>query len=342
MTRKTKRLILHIGVEKTGTTSLQQSLCESTSLLKSLDIGYPNSLRQRPDYSHKLLAAAFVPFKRRSFVHAENRGINSADLLESLSAELRAKKASTVIISSEHLHSRFHSESECVGLVRALADVGLNDITLVVYLRRQDQLIQAAYREAVRWGFSDSPEAVVANIESRRGLFGFANYEVLLKRWSAAVGKENIVPRIYDRDLLSGGSTELDFMTWLRPGADIASLRRPEANQSWSAEVTQYIARINATWKDKPLHTALLKRNKLAKDLGQLQGVGGKHIFTPEERRSIREAFATSNAKVAADFFPDAEGGLFGSTAPDSQAAAHRLDDARFDEITAALPAPRA
>ena len=334
-----KRLILHIGVEKTGTTSLQQSLCRSARVLEKLDVYYPKSLRQHSDDSHKLLTAAFIPFKRRSFIHPRNRDVDRAGLLAQLAAELSKTRARTIVISSEHLHSRFYDGAECNALVQSLKQIGLEDITVVAYLRRQDQLIQAAYREAVRWGSSAQPEQVIANIKARRGLFPFGNYSKLLGRWADAVGAAHVVPRIYDRGLLVGGSTETDFLSWLRPDADLSALVRPEANKSWSAEVTQYIARANDDLASKLPQAASQARGKLAKALESLPGVGGKNIFTPSERSLIREVFRESNASVASTYFPDSGGELFGATTPDSQEPAKRVDDTRFEEIRAALNA---
>lgn len=339
MSKATRRLVLHIGVEKTGTTSLQMVLSESEDTLAKLDIYYPRSPQEKSDRSHKLLAGAFIPHRRRSFLAPRNRDIDRTELLDRLSAELDQTAASTVVISSEHLHSRYHSDTECAELVQALSSIGFEDITVVAYLRRQDHLVQAAYREAVRFGSCERPEVVAANIGKRQGMFWFGNYEQLLNRWALTVGRENVVPRIYDRALLVGGSIETDFLAWLRSDAEVSGLHRADANRSWPAEVTQYIARVNAGWRDKPAPLAALMRNKLAHDLLRLDAVGGKHIFTPDERRTIRDAFEKSNANVAATFFPDADGGLFGATAPDTGEPAHRVDDARFEEITAALRA---
>lgn len=53
-----KTIYLHIGMSKTGTTSLQRTLAENTNILNKANILYPNSMRPNT-LSHHQLAQHF-------------------------------------------------------------------------------------------------------------------------------------------------------------------------------------------------------------------------------------------------------------------------------------------
>jgi hypothetical protein len=116
----------------------------------------------------------------------------------------------TVIISSEHFHSRLAYQTE-VERLKKLLDCYFTDYKVIVYLRRQDLLCLSLYSTALREGFSDLnifPEPIFKNNL-------YYNFELLLNKWATVFGEENIVPVIFEKEKLIGEDLITDFFTRL-------------------------------------------------------------------------------------------------------------------------------
>lgn len=207
-----QRLVIHIGIEKTGTTSLQHYLYLNEARLAAHGIG--------------LLHGAGVPNNRQlaHYASAQERdripstwqgeaipeGMAWYDVMyQRVRAEIEALPASvqTVMVSSEHLHSRLRTVEE----VRRVADLfqGLfQSVDVVVYLRRQDRLAVSLYSTSLRAGWAHGnvlPKAGVA----RQHYYDFAQ---LLDRWASVFGREHMVVRLFERGRFVQGSLYADFL----------------------------------------------------------------------------------------------------------------------------------
>ena len=100
------RLVFHIGLEKTGTTSLQHFCADNTALLLRHGLLYPTRNRGFGLYNHANLAAAYLDDRPRDFTLTTAR-VSRPEVVASLLAEIRRSEAPTVLLSSEHLSSRF-------------------------------------------------------------------------------------------------------------------------------------------------------------------------------------------------------------------------------------------
>jgi hypothetical protein len=140
--------IFHIGPPKTGTSAIQRFLNESRERL--LDVGclYPLT-GLWSDQSHNGMFLSEATNKR--LAQSE-----FAAKVAALKAEVSSSGLDTVIMSSE-LASYSVSTPEGQSRMEALFDALETDVHVICFVRQQDALIDSAFKQFVRAGFSQSP-----------------------------------------------------------------------------------------------------------------------------------------------------------------------------------------
>ncbi len=191
-------LILHIGTEKTGTTTIQEFLHLNRDLLANNGIYFPKSIGIR---NHRPLALWCLPNEKDdAYLRINNLTENTQrknwreDILAKFEKEISGLKPEIklVIISSEHLSSLLNHPSE-IETLKNFLNKWFTDIKIVIYLRRQDRLVVSRYNTACKVGF-----IVKSILPHPAKLRHFVNYQNLLGKWSSIFGKESITPRIFN------------------------------------------------------------------------------------------------------------------------------------------------
>ena len=187
------RLLLHIGTEKTGTTTLQRWFERNRETLQAQGLCYPTSLGPS---NHRHLPV----FARDSDKPEDGfyiRGIRSIEdhqafrtwLIESFSQEyLKKSHLPTWVVSSEQLHSRLLS-SEMVERTKELLADKFDEIKVLVHLRPQVDVAVSLASTAAEYGGKVTINKFTA--VSERDLY--YHYEKLVGRWEAVYGSENII-----------------------------------------------------------------------------------------------------------------------------------------------------
>jgi len=143
-----KEIIIHIGRHKTGTTSLQHFLALNDNILvNQCNLLYPESGRDQRLLNHH-------PIFRDVVV---DDGEINMKLVKSILLEAEDKGVSRILLSSEILSRRTVTASQLIRIRDAFKDC---QISIVVYLRRQDKFLQSAYAERVKRGFVASPDTI--------------------------------------------------------------------------------------------------------------------------------------------------------------------------------------
>lgn len=195
-----RRIILHIGGEKTGTTTLQKYLFCNAAILRQRGIRYFND-RSKPYVSgvaHFPLAARLIP-EEVDFIPDEKRA-SLPLVLSALEEDIRQLDG-TIILSCEHFSSRLHSTEQLQRLREALAT---DDVHVVCYVREQSELALSSWSTAVRYGCDQkfSLESVIPENP-------YYNYLHIADLWASVF--ENIHVREYRRDRLVNGDICVDF-----------------------------------------------------------------------------------------------------------------------------------
>lgn len=223
-----RRLYLHIGAHKTGTTTLQ----------RTLQLNRPYLCQQGYDYGCSSLFPNLHlhvgPGQGASFLPSGFKVTNPEGLIADLTAGTRDR----VIGSSENFSFFFSAAA-----VRDLADLlrpYFGEVRIISYLRRQDFHAISHHQEGAKpnrapegalWGHAAAALPVWSPTQDL-----YLDYAARLAPWAEAFGAENLMIRAYDRSLLKDGDIVADFLSLLGLGS--TSLQTT-ANQNVSLGAAQ-------------------------------------------------------------------------------------------------------
>ncbi len=278
------RIILHVGLSKTGTTALQHFLFANRTALSEHGITYCHVVRGP---NHAQLAVAVAD---RSTRISEGLGVTNRTDRERLRRRLARRFAgavrpdSTWIASSEHLDALLRTKKELAALVHFLGDF-FDEVSVVAVLRRADYWLPSSYMQSIRSGGSHDLDA--AFVWSRRRSL---DHHALVKRWQAAVGpgKVQVLPflesdkhdqRALPARLLQAIGVAHTCTPWTMPSALL--------NESLDAHTTELLRQINPQ-----LHLSALRitraRRRVQERLSPTQP-GLPVALTPEAESALLE-----------------------------------------------------
>jgi hypothetical protein len=300
------RCFLHIGTEKTGTTSLQSFLNNNRKKLKEDGLIYTKSAGEKNNRALAVLAYS----RLRSDDYTKSQDIkNPAQLLlhqkivfDRLKDEINDQKINhnqhSVIFSSEHIQSRLKRPIEIQRLKAVLAALGMTDIKVIIYLRRPASLANSLYSTLLRAGgtatappYPDSPH-----------WNNLCNHQQTITKFGQVFGKKNIIPRIYSQSALEQQSIDDDFLSIfnLSTAGYITTVRSNTRLSATAASLLRHLNhQIPRFLNDKP--------NPLRANLASYieNSFEGKPYIMPADLyRAYDSAFAASDEWVRQHFFP--------------------------------------
>ena len=222
-----RRLIVHIGTAKAGSTSIQHALAGLSRRLSRAGVHVPKAGRCPTLACHNDLARAL------DGNHLCRPGAGDwADLLR----EVRHSRSGTFALSAEAFTGRGNG-ARCAGRIdRFAAEAGL-DVSAVAYLRPQWQHLEAYYAQVVANGLRATPfeafvSAALAGCEDP-----ILDYEAVLAPWRERFGGrvlvqplERCAPAGRARGRISSGSWP---RTWMRPAMPGCAGTRAGARRNW-------------------------------------------------------------------------------------------------------------
>ncbi|MCT8997418.1 hypothetical protein [Chelativorans intermedius] len=167
-------IYLHIGFDKTGSTSIQKSLWRNRSRLRQSGILYPES---GIESSHHVQLARAVGLSWESGGDKSVFGLLKREI---------GDWQGDIIISSEHFTHRVKSDSVC----RLLDNFSGYKINIIVYLRNQFDWLISLYKESIKWG----NEKTLSDWVVGRNF----DFSQVISIWEKNVGENNINVRSYD------------------------------------------------------------------------------------------------------------------------------------------------
>lgn len=183
-----KTIYLHIGLEKTGTTSVQAFLDTNRAALAGQDVFFSRSLGAQ---NQKALAAYALDDTSKDTA-IKLRGEDVAAFREGLALrfaeEVAIRTENTLLVSSEDLSRLFRLDE----IDRALAFLApySDSIKVIVFLRRQDLLAASRYYSLVLGGRRKA--AVFPS--AKESIPPYYNYHKTLSGWITRLGAGNILP----------------------------------------------------------------------------------------------------------------------------------------------------
>jgi hypothetical protein len=282
-------IFLHVGLLKTGTTSIQHVLSANAARLAETGFIYPASGRGRygPDAHHNLAYELGAKFRDLGRFEEAQGGWN--DCL----SELKRSNAQHAIISSEAF-SLLRSE-EIKRLAEQLQD---HSVTPVLYLRRQDQWLHSHYLQLLRFART----AFDADSYICSGLRDVSHREVI-SMWRGAFGNSNVKTFLYQPDSI-GPNAVLHFTAFcgilpsMLKDVSVYKNQRPKLKALIAAQVIQRRFRMHTPNFDLPREMAM-QTSRFFRTRPDF--TGSYSLFNAEQARTIMRHYVPENQWIAAE-----------------------------------------
>ena len=294
MSRKT--LYLHIGMGKTGTTALQEFFWANRMVLANNGICYP-TLGVKSG-AHHLLSPHVPPFL--------------ANVWEFIDVAVWAPKLDEVAEPAILLSSELIAWA-ADDIVRAFCAVLKErfDVKIVIYLRRQDNLVMAGYNQQIKAG--TQKRNIHAMLKHQLDRF---DYRKKLAPWSSILGDENIIIRPYERGQFFRHDVRMDFMHHVL-GIDVNEDYTVDSNNSnprLSFSAMEYKRLLNNliadTSQSAEFNAVLLEYSEII-DKTSSSIYSTQALLSPKDRREMLRNCAPVNEMIARKFLGRSDGKLF-------------------------------
>lgn len=188
-----KKIFLHIGSHKTGTSSIQKFLEQNQKSLKD-------------DQSIAYIGGGFFPFYDYLI------GSISELPLKRFDNRLKDISQDYLIISHEN-YSWINSDKDIKLIANKLYKY-TNEVEIIIYIRRQDSLAISQKQEGTKWrdnSFVYGHELKALPLKLTPEAKAYLNFYEKIQKWSKAFGEKNIKVRIFEKDRLHNGDAVEDF-----------------------------------------------------------------------------------------------------------------------------------
>jgi len=290
-----RRLTLHIGSHKTGTTALQETFFANKALLESRGLAYAHGAGTC--HLHGYLSVIDP-----ASVLTQGYGVRDTDRFAD---DLAATKGQEVFGSSENF-AFFFRQAPIDALAKALQS-RFDAVRILAYIRRQDRHALSHHQEGARpdrapeaqlWGHG---LAALPHPQPHQALY--LNYDQRLAMWEKAFGGGTVTVRVYDHKLMKNGDIVEDVLDLLGISAQ-GIVPAPDKNPALGLQKAKVGHLANEILNNEPLTRALLRA--LPQD-------EGKMLPSADEARAFLAPYRASNRLLNErlglgpfpDLFPD-------------------------------------
>jgi hypothetical protein len=334
-----KRLYVHMGRAKTGTTALQNFLAGNPDALARHRVKYAESGRYYNTH-HPLAWSLHREAADRGDGRYWKRASRYACLdrppqayWTALREEIETSPYDTFVVSSEEFGVVLDLHLTAPLLAEFLEGV---DVRIIVYFRRQDDFLQSVYNQAVKGneerftrGFWDYVDPILE--------VGGADCMKVLSPLSEALGRENIKVRVYEKAQLNEDIFD-DFLSVLGI-EDHSGFDKPHSAQNprLHPRLLPLIRNMNRIPMDTDMRSHLL--GFLNRRYAKEAPFTNHELLTPKERYDLLKLFRESNQQAAREFLGRSDGRLFYAPEPDPKSKSHYADLSGYEvlEIVTAL-----
>ncbi len=313
MHRRSKRLLVHVGMPKTGSTSIQMLLAKWPAFLERSGVHVPAAgLLWLRGHSKLLEKHRYDPEVRDPWAHRRLDSRAWGDLRD----ELTRVAAGRFVISSEFLGDGRPQSLEWAEAFAALGrDAGV-DVEVFAYVRPQYQWLEARYAERVRNGWETRPfRACLQDCLASRRITGDAlaspyaslDYNGVFNPWREVFGGELNVYTLDEARHAGGLVRHFLHVVGASDLANVVSV--PHVNQRPGAKLVEISrltsAALDAADLDVPTKSLLLD-SVLAELPTLLEDDVPFRPLSDAQIHAVIERYADSNAKFADEYGLDA------------------------------------
>ncbi len=299
VSRKARRVILHIGAPKSGSTAIQVMLGRNRKLLAEQRV-------LMPDLGTGVVASPlvpiFMPWYHKTSLHRDykigylqRRLRHRLAVLAMLRRSFSNANPDTVILSSEHFYQHLSSRRSLSQLRRLLLEFA-EEITVIGYFRRQDQAMFSSQIHSARVGGSS---VFLPPVSLSR--HHWLRYAERLDAWANVFGQDELIVRPFDSRKIVDGDVCKDFLVYAR--LDMSGIETGiAANVGLDRVLATYIEKLNekvprfAGGDLNPLY------RPLASTFGFLKPCADRPKISATDARFILEMLKDSNAALAKRF----------------------------------------
>lgn len=303
------KVTVHIGMPKTGSTSLQNWLNANGPALSAQGIWYQRLKVEGHGSRHSQLEFSVCQFDAagRLFPNKKvRRVLGTEDLARQadfaaqytrlFETWLQENQPQHVVISSEHIGAATKTPRLALALDTWLSQ-WFDERHYVVYFRAQEDWLLSNYSQILRSGGVHSLDAYLDRTEMR-------DYSEIAMLWSKAVGNQNLSVRLLESDVLVGGDLITDFAKLI--DADEANLTRSQPlNEAFGAKAAAYVLSMNLWLRENDPQPNSLMWRKLQDEVQRAADPDTRLSLSAEQRQRIRARYATGNEALRAAYFPD-------------------------------------
>lgn len=267
MVKRWRRIVLHIGLERTGSTALQTALASRVEALRSRGILFPVDPSAVGRVRHGLLALAEAP----------DPGVGPWDEA--------AEGCGVLVLSDERLSARVQTSD---GVHRVIARLRRNadEVRILVVLRPQHELLSSRVSIELRMGYPPTLDL------SRVGPgHGWLDYRTLLQRWATETGDSKVDVLLYGSEVVSSALHRI--------GIDTASSDQPVVvHESLSGRAQNVVEWLNRSGLREDLDPWVFAR--------VLELEGGRRLQPGRaDRVALMRRLEDSNDWVRRTWFPE-------------------------------------
>ena len=295
-----QNLILHIGLQKTGTSSIQVMLNSSATYLREAGYIFPvlpprSEMVWNSAFRHNIVAATYADFRTAfsKMTDAEQEGF-----WVGLAAD-----ALTPVLSAEDF-SRQKDFTRLGTLLRPYR------VTVIAYLRRQDQFAESLYNQRNKILVERADDRLLSpDLLTENGLYEFLrveryaallDYGDLLRRIEEQIRPIRLVVRVFDRTKLAGGDVCVDFAEQLGLDAGRMTLPKAPANELIPNNWLQKLLDVLATAGPGAARVALADISHEFRN-GRIPK-GSYAIFSPRSREQFLRQYEVTNHRIGERF----------------------------------------
>ena len=339
MTKRFKTCILHIGTEKTGTSTIQKFLDSNRKALLKENICYPETPFTRFGSQWEFVAIAHpYPWTMDAGQACEiedDKTLNDfkRNFKESLQKQFSSQpNTETLLISSEHFHSRLLS----IGTIKELKDFlnpWVEDFKIIIYFRRQDKLAVSYYTTQIKSG-SATTELYLPSDGPR---FRYFDYKWIYRIWREVFEGDELITRLYNPNPNIGIGADnshgvlQEFCNLCN--IDFSNKKQPAwLNQSVDAKG---LGLIHGLHKYNNTRKLSLTKTELAMVINQITRMHQGKFFpiTRSEAENFYKQFKEGNEFVRKKAFPDTGRSLFDTDFSHYPDKRHHLPLVSVEEI---------
>jgi hypothetical protein len=236
--------LVHIGFDKTGTTSLQGAFHSDRERIKGLGVRYPGT-----EPYHKSAGIAVTEARGNTGDAAVTMGDWRA-----LTAKVRAARGERVFVSSEWLCRATDAQAR-----RVVEGLGGDRVHIVATLRPLARILPSAWQQYVKDGFTGDYDSWLRGmlleppyIAPTPWFWIRHSHDVVLARWASVVGPEHVTAIVVDgsdHDLLL---RQFEALLAL-PSGSLVGEPQGKRNASLTLPEAELLRRVNTVFAERGL-----------------------------------------------------------------------------------------